>query len=213
MESDYDHLYKILLVGDSGVGKSSLLLRFTEDTFMDTFISTIGVDFKIRVITVGDKRYKLQIWDTAGQERFRTITGAYYRGAHGILIVYDVNDLRTFEHVSTWMSEITRYTPSTGSGINVRFLIGNKIDQPPEFRQVSEERGKKVAEDNGMRWMEASAKTNVQVDMVFTALTSAIHVAHLEAERNTLLQNKRKGEIEGALLLNNAPNPDGASCC
>ena len=213
MENDYDHLYKILLVGDSGVGKSSLLLRFTEDTFMDTFISTIGVDFKMRVITVGDKRYKLQIWDTAGQERFRTITGAYYRGAHGILIVYDVNDLRSFEHVGTWMNEITRYTPSTGSGINVRFLIGNKIDQPPEFRQVTEERGKKVAEDNGMRWMEASAKTNVQVDMVFTALTSAIHVAHIEAERNTLLQNKKKGEVEGALLVNNAPNPDGASCC
>lgn len=213
MESDYDHLYKILLVGDSGVGKSSLLLRFTEDTFMDTFISTIGVDFKMRVITVGDKRYKLQIWDTAGQERFRTITGAYYRGAHGILIVYDVNDLRSFEHVGTWMNEITRYTPSTGSGINVRFLIGNKIDQPSEFRQVTEERGKKVAEDNGMRWMEASAKTNVQVDMVFTALTSAIHMAHIEAERNTLLQNKKKGEVEGALLVNNAPNPDGASCC
>jgi len=99
MKRDYDYLFKLVLIGDSGVGKSCLLLRFADDNFTDSYISTIGVDFRFRTITIDKKTVKLQIWDTAGQERFRTITSAYYRGADGIIMVYDVTSSESFDHV------------------------------------------------------------------------------------------------------------------
>ena len=98
----YDYLIKLLLIGDSGVGKSCLLLRFSDDAFNTSFITTIGIDFKIRTVEIDNKRCKLQIWDTAGQERFRTITTAYYRGAMGILLVYDITDEQSFANIRNW---------------------------------------------------------------------------------------------------------------
>lgn len=121
---EYDYLFKLLLIGDSSVGKSCLLLRFADDSYVDTYISTIGVDFKIRTIDLDGKTVKLQIWDTAGQERFRTITSSYYRGAHGIIIVYDVTDMESFNNIKQWLSEIDRYASD-----NVcKLLVGNKCD-------------------------------------------------------------------------------------
>eukprot|EP00882_Tetradesmus_deserticola_P014232 GHRQ01015128.1.p1 GENE.GHRQ01015128.1~~GHRQ01015128.1.p1 ORF type:complete len:174 (+),score=46.42 GHRQ01015128.1:332-853(+) len=106
---DYDYLIKLLLIGDSGVGKSCLLLRFSEDSFTPSFITTIGIDFKIKKIFLDNKWVKLQIWDTAGQERFRTITSAYYRGAMGILLVYDVTDEASFNNIRNWMRNIEQH--------------------------------------------------------------------------------------------------------
>ena len=100
----FDHIFKVLLIGDSGVGKSSILLRFTDDTFEEQMASTIGVDFRVKTVALGGKACKLTIWDTAGQERFRTLTSSYYRGAHGIILVYDVNDRDSFAHLQVQSS-------------------------------------------------------------------------------------------------------------
>merc|ERR1711935_1177841 len=116
------YLFKVLLIGNSGVGKSSLLLRFADDVFHDNFMPTIGVDFKIRTIDVDGKTIKLQIWDTAGQERFKTITSSYYKGAHGIIVTYDITDRDSFAKVSEWMSEVDKHANENIS----RILVGNK---------------------------------------------------------------------------------------
>jgi Ras-related protein Rab-1A len=105
MDANYDYLFKILVIGDSAVGKSCLLMRFAEHSFTDNHISTIGVDFKIRTIDIEGKDCKLQIWDTAGQDRFKNIISSYYRGAHGILVVYDISDLESFVNVKHWLQE------------------------------------------------------------------------------------------------------------
>ena len=127
----YDHLFKLLLIGDAGVGKSSMLLRFTDDTFSEQLQSTIGVDFKVKMITVNGKKVKMTIWDTAGQERFRTLTSSYYRGAQGIVLVYDVNRRDTFENLNHWLKEVEAYSPAAGRDV-VKLLVGNKIDKVKE---------------------------------------------------------------------------------
>lgn len=122
---DHDYLFKVVIIGDSGVGKSSLLLRFADDTFSESYLSTIGVDYRFRTVRHNKKIAKLQIWDTAGQERFRTVTAAYYRGADGIIVVYDTSNLRSFSHVKEWLTEVSKYTtPQT-----VKLLVGNKCDR------------------------------------------------------------------------------------
>ncbi|CAE7205683.1 RABD2C [Symbiodinium sp. CCMP2592] len=149
-----------VLIGDSGAGKSCLLLRFADDAFTDSYITTIGVDFRFKTIPVDKKTIKLQIWDTAGQERFRTITSAYYRGADGIILVYDICDRESFNHVDEWLNEVNRYVNEN----TCKILIGNKCDMTAE-RQVSTEEAKKKAEDLGIAFIECSAKdaTNVEV--------------------------------------------------
>lgn len=148
MNPEYDYLFKLLLIGDSGVGKSCLLLRFADDTYTESYISTIGVDFKIRTIELDGKTIKLQIWDTAGQERFRTITSSYYRGAHGIIVVYDVTDLDSFNNVKQWLSEIDRYACDN---VN-KLLVGNKCDMSAR-KVVDYNTAKEFAEQLGKSLM------------------------------------------------------------
>ncbi|OUC49627.1 Ras family protein [Trichinella nativa] len=140
MAKSYDFLFKLLLIGDSGVGKTCLLFRFAEDSFNNTFISTIGIDFKIRTIELDGKKIKLQIWDTAGQERFRTITNAYYRGAMGILLVYEITNEKSFENIKNWVRNIEEHASANVEKI----ILGNKCDMEDK-RQVSRERGAQEA--------------------------------------------------------------------
>ncbi|KAF8111468.1 hypothetical protein N665_0074s0004 [Sinapis alba] len=169
MNPEYDYLFKLLLIGDSGVGKSCLLLRFSDDSYVESYISTIGVDFKIRTVEQDGKTIKLQIWDTAGQERFRTITSSYYRGAHGIIIVYDVTDQESFNNVKQWLSEIDRYA---SDNVN-KLLVGNKCDLT-ENRAVPYETAKAFADEIGIPFMETSAKDATNVEQAFMAMSASI---------------------------------------
>jgi len=166
---DYDFLFKILLIGDSGVGKSCLLLRFADDTYTENYISTIGVDFKIRTLEIDGKTVKLQIWDTAGQERFRTITSSYYRGAHGIIIVYDVTNNESFGNVEQWLQEIERYASENVD----KLLVGNKCDLETK-KVVTNEVGERFAKSVGMKFVETSAKVSTNVEEAFLAMATQI---------------------------------------
>jgi|ERR1719215_99740 len=171
MNPDYDHLWKLLLIGDSGVGKSCLLLRFADNTYTEHYISTIGVDFKLRTIQDNGKTIKLQIWDTAGQERFRTITSSYYRGAHGIIVVYDISDSVSFNNVKQWLQEIDRYACESVT----KLLVGNKSDLDAEGkRAVPYETAKDLAESLGLSLIETSAKDATNVEKCFMKMASEI---------------------------------------
>jgi len=165
---DYDHLFKLLIIGDSGVGKSSLLVRFADNTFSGNYITTIGVDFKIRTIDVGGDRVKLQIWDTAGQERFRTITSTYYRGTHGVIVVYDVTSADSFANVKRWLHEIEQ-----NCEVVTRLLVGNKNDDP-DRKVVLTEDARRFADQMGIQLFETSAMENVNVEEMFRAVTKLV---------------------------------------
>lgn len=173
MQAEYDYLFKLLLIGDSGVGKSCLLLRFADDTYTESYISTIGVDFKIRTIDLDGKTIKLQIWDTAGQERFRTITSSYYRGAHGIIVVYDTTDLESFNNVKQWLHEIDRYA---SDNVN-KLLVGNKSDLTTK-RAVSFDQAKEFADSLGIEFVETSAKNSTNVEKAFMMMASQIKMRY-----------------------------------
>eukprot|EP00200_Dunaliella_tertiolecta_P005975 CAMPEP_0202355150 /NCGR_PEP_ID=MMETSP1126-20121109/10166_1 /ASSEMBLY_ACC=CAM_ASM_000457 /TAXON_ID=3047 /ORGANISM="Dunaliella tertiolecta, Strain CCMP1320" /LENGTH=225 /DNA_ID=CAMNT_0048947721 /DNA_START=239 /DNA_END=917 /DNA_ORIENTATION=- len=177
-KTDHDVLVKLLLIGDSGVGKSCLLLRFSEDSFTSSFITTIGIDFKIKKIMVDNKLVKLQIWDTAGQERFRTITSAYYRGAMGILLLYDVTDEASFNNIRNWMRNIEQHA---SDNVN-KILVGNKSDMANEKRAVPYSKGKALADEYGVQFFETSAKENINVEEVFTAIAKDV-MKRLEQEQ------------------------------
>jgi len=169
MNSEYDFLFKLLLIGDSGVGKSCLLLRFADNTYTESYISTIGVDFKIRTIELDGKTVKLQIWDTAGQERFRTITSSYYRGAHGIIVVYDVTDMDSFNNVKQWLQEIDRYA---SENVN-KLLVGNKSDLVSK-KVVEFTAAKEFANSLSIPFLETSAKNSTNVEEAFITMARQI---------------------------------------
>ncbi|XP_042389599.1 ras-related protein RABA1f [Zingiber officinale] len=169
-DDEYDYLFKVVLIGDSGVGKSNLLSRFTRNEFSLESKSTIGVEFATRSIRVDDKVIKAQIWDTAGQERYRAITSAYYRGAVGALIVYDITRHVTFENLERWLKELRDHTDSN----IVIMLVGNKADLR-HLRAVSTEDAKDFAERERAFFMETSALESVNVEEAFTEVLSQIY--------------------------------------
>ena len=151
-DDEFDFVLKVLLIGDAGVGKSSIMMRFTDDTFDDQLQSTIGVDFKVKTLQRRSRNIKVTIWDTAGQERFRTLTSSYYRGAHGIILCYDVTREETFENLDQWLKEVQVYCPQEGKKI-VKLLVGNKVDLPQ----------REVSKDDGVRWARAHGMLFIEV--------------------------------------------------
>jgi len=168
--NEYDHLFKLLLIGNAGCGKSCLLLRYCDASFTESYISTIGVDFKIKTVNVNGKTVKLQIWDTAGQERFRTITSSYYRGANGIFIVFDLTDRDSFSNsINQWEEEISRYGTE---GVRY-FVIGNKSDLV-NSRAVTYEEAKEFCDGKGVRYYETSARLDQNVSAIFEAMAAEL---------------------------------------
>jgi Ras-related protein Rab-1A len=162
---EFDFMFKVLLIGDSGTGKSNLLLRYADDFYKADIGSTIGVDFKVRTRTIDEKVAKMTLWDTAGQERFRTITSSYYRGSHGIVVVYDVTDRESFSRVRLWMQEIVKYAgPHTQ-----KLLVGNKVDLMSK-RVVATDEGQMMADELEVHFLETSALNSHNVESAFDML-------------------------------------------
>jgi small GTP-binding protein len=198
MESG-ETLVKILIIGESAVGKSCLLLRFAENKFTESFLTTIGIDFKVRHVEIDDAKVKLQIWDTAGQEKFRTITKAYYRGAHGIILVYDVTSTESFNQTRQWMQSIQE---NMSDPVAVIF-VGNKCDME---RTVLKEEAQELANEFGVEYFETSAKTGDGVEQTFMRLAKLI----LDNQRERV-QTKAGSAV--SLSSKSGRNAKSGGCC
>ena len=189
-------LYKILLLGDSSVGKTCFLLRYTENTFQEIHMSTIGLDYKLKNVQLDDgKMVKIQIWDTAGQDRFRSITRNYYKGAHGIILIYDVTSRKTFENVRNWLTQIKEEVTDKVTII----LIGNKIDNV-EGRKVTTEEGQNMAKEYGLNFFETSAKSGINIDSAFNEMVKkTVEVYSKIDSQGEKLKNK-KGKKSGCCI-------------
>uniref|UniRef100_A0A914UXW1 Ras-related protein Rab-1 n=1 Tax=Plectus sambesii TaxID=2011161 RepID=A0A914UXW1_9BILA len=160
---------KVLMVGDSNVGKTATMRQFCDKLFVSSTMLTLGIDFKIKTIELKGKKIKLQIWDTAGQERFHTITTSYYRGAMGIMLVYDITNAKSFDNIAKWLRNIDEHASEDVE----KMLLGNKCDMA-DRRMVSKERGEQIAKDHNIRFLETSAKANIHIDKAFYDLAEAI---------------------------------------
>ena len=213
-QQEYDYLFKILLIGNTFVGKSSLLQRFIDQSWNGKFDPTIGVDFvriiknkkiqKLKTIEVEGKKVKLQIWDTAGEERFRNITSSYYKGGHGILLMYDITNRNSFESIKNWLIEVEKHADK-----NIyKILIGNKIDLEKD-RDITYNEGKEYAESEGMKFIETSAKDGSNIEEAFELITKEIIKSNINKNVNEI-ENKNNGKIN---LGDNIEFKPKKKCC
>ena len=171
MSDDQKHVFKVLLLGDSTVGKTCFLMRFTENTFQEIHMSTIGLDYRFKKMTLENQEVAtVQIWDTAGQDRFRAITKNYYKGAHGILLIYDVTNQKSFDNVKNWVGQIRE----NASEKAIIYIVGNKVDDTAH-RVVSKEQGEETAKEFNLKFYEASAKEDINIAPTFQALVNDIY--------------------------------------
>jgi len=206
-DDEYDYLFKVVLIGDSGVGKSNLLSRFTRNEFCLESKSTIGVEFATRTVQVEGKTIKAQIWDTAGQERYRAITSAYYRGAVGALLVYDITKPTTFENVGRWLKELRDHADSN----IVIMLVGNKSDLK-HLRGVSTEDAQSFAEKEGLSFLETSALEATNVERAFQTILAEIHRI---ISKKALASEEAAGAgiREGKTILVSEPDSNTKKAC
>ena len=201
-EDEYDYIFKVLLIGNSDVGKSSLILRYVDQIWNDVFIPTIGVDFKVKSLEVDKKMVKMQIWDTAGQERFRNVISSYFKGAHGILLIYDITSKDSFKELENWLGEVEKKANSQV----LKILIGNKCDLE-DNREISKDEGEAFAMRNGMQFMETSAKDNTNVNEAFEALAKIM--VESNNKRNVIKIEKKPIKVDKGANL----NINKKSCC
>ncbi|CAF3391724.1 unnamed protein product [Rotaria sp. Silwood2] len=204
---EFNYLFKILIIGDSGVGKTTILQRFAQDYFSTEYVATIGVDFQIRTLEIDSKRCKLQIWDTAGQDRFKCVVSSFYRNANGVIICFDITDLESFRNVNNWLEEVKRYCPEQ----TPMFLIGTKSDLKTR-RMVSEEMIKTYAEKNQLLYLETSSKTNENVEKCFIDFTRTL-VSHTNQMEMIYKRNRTQvPEVDLNSKRKPVKNPDDFGC-
>jgi small GTP-binding protein len=196
MNTNFDHLIKLLMLGDPAVGKTNFLIRFTENTFIENYMNTIGFDYKSETINVDNKVVKLQIWDTAGQDRYKCVTKNFYHKAQGIVLMYDITSEDSFLSIKTWLKSIKEVSCDKISIM----LVGNKIDMEKD-RKVSEAEGRVLAESNGLLFLEASAKDDINVKETFSKITKCV----LDKKEMPL-------EISGVNLKKNKNNKKDGCC-
>ena len=184
-DKDYDYIFKLLIIGDSHVGKSSLLMKYVDDNFYENFDNTIGVDFRLKHVDIDDKIIKLQIWDSSGQCRFKSITTLYYKNCHGIMVVFDLTDRNSFDNVKTWLSDIKQYC-------NVEdvptILVGNKSDLNL-YRRIPYEEIIEFANLMNLSYIETSAKDNKNIDNAFEQLTREIKSDYKRIDKFSIKTN------------------------
>lgn len=201
---DVDVQLKILVIGDTSVGKTSLLLRYTDDKFSPSFVSTIGIDFKVKLLELDGQKVRMQIWDTAGQERFRTITTSYFRGAHGILLAFDTTDKRTFANVTNWLTSITEHA----DGDVALLLIGTKADMTDK-QAVSSKEAEQLAAQHNIKYLPTSAKLNSNVKESFESLARA---ALLKVNASSAVSRKPSETIQPGKEDKKAGGAAGCAC-
>ena len=188
-------VYKVLLLGDSTVGKTCFLMKYTDKTFQDIHMATIGLDYRLRSMKLkSGKSIKLQIWDTAGQDRFRAITKNYYKGSHGIILIYDITNTQSFENVKTWVNQIREEASSNV----IIYIAGNKVDMEDE-RKVDRDDGEKLAEELGFPFVETSAKNGININETFEYLVERI--------------DKVYGNVPQKPIKNKLYKANGKKCC
>jgi small GTP-binding protein len=209
--TNYDHIFKVLLLGDSSVGKTCFLLRFSDETFTENHISTIGLDYRLKMVSVNEAKIKLQIWDTAGQDRFRAITKNYYKGAHGIILLYDVTNINSFNNIKNWISQIKE-----NSTEKVKIcLVGNKCDMTG-MRKIQYEDGEKLAQEHDLKFIESSAKNNINVEETFKYLIDEIYGYHAKDKNTEEKPRERRRSFLNLLQLTNFNSPTKGkkkACC
>ena len=194
---------KILIIGDSNVGKTSILLQYTSNFFQETHIATIGVEFKLKEIMLDNIEYKLNIWDTAGQERFKAITKSFFKAADGIVFVYDVTNKPSFENIKNWIKD----AESKANDFKI-IIVGNKIDLN-DSREVSFEEGKNLAKKKNCPFFESSAKDKINIDEIFITLLEEI----LKAQKNVKEEKKNEGENKIILEKDDNSKTKSKGCC
>jgi len=205
----YDHLFKVVLVGDYDVGKQELLKRYVDNVFMGKYVTTVAVDLMVKTIELDGKRVKLQLWDTVGNERYRSLTTAYFRGAHAVILVYDVTKEATFHSLIDWSRQVEQYA----SPEVVKMIIGNRCDCEPEEKAVSTESGQALADELKCGFFEVSPKTGLNVKMAFFSLASTIKAKFVGSADDGMGQDSAIVLGERKELLPHGGNKSFSSCC
>ena len=199
-----DYKFKIMILGESKIGKTCFITRYTNNNFSGAYLTTVGIDFQSKIITLNNKTIKLQLWDTAGQERFRNITKNYYQTSHGFIVAYDISENESFKYVKHWLNDINNNAPK-----NVKvILIGTKCDLE---RKISKEEGEKIALENNIKFFETSAKDNINVKETFESLTLDI-LKYMEDEEK-IEDNRNSIVIERESAKEKNKEKKKKKCC